>query len=387
MGRKLRDYGSFETCVGFLSAKNKSAWNAYKERANIARKRNVGLIQIVPERNLDLIIANGDNLNLRYWDGKSMHEISGEIPQVIYDRLNISDKRRTKIVDAMSKARITFVNPPEFREKCADKVKAYSVFINGQIPTPETYVYSPDCLEDILGKKGFAFVKKRVSSQGKNQIVIRELGKEDYLIIPSDNPDNLRRVNGLKPLLDYLNSVQIGEDYLVQEGINVDRLEGRAYDFRALFQKGSQGHLGMTCFYVRVGAPLSEQANIGKKGHPQDPYVVFENYESLKKEIDKMGRKVVKTFSNDSVVGEIGIDFVLDNKGNLIVIEANSKPGSKGIRTLREWNPLDKEYHNKSVIPYEYNNQLRGVWGKNLDKFLSRPILYAKHLCNSRDKK
>jgi glutathione synthase/RimK-type ligase-like ATP-grasp enzyme len=381
MGRKLLEYGSFKTCVGFLSGNNKYAWRAYKERADVARKRNVGLVQIVPQKDLDLRIANGDRAHLRYWDGKSMHELSEEIPQVIYDRLNISDKRRSKIVDAMSKTGISFINPPEFRGVCADKVKAYSVFIDGGIATPETHVFSAECLEDILEKKGFAFVKKRVSSQGKNQVVIRELGKQDYLIIPSSN-NQLQRVNGFNSVLQYLSQSDIGEDYLVQEGIYVDRLDGRAYDFRALFQRGSQGHLGMTCFYVRVGAPSSEQANIGKKGHPQDPYVVFEDYEKIKRDINKLGRKVVNAFSKDYSVGEIGIDFVLSEDGNLVVIEANSKPGSKGIRTLREWNPLDEQYHNRGVIPYEYNNQIRGKWGKSLDLFLSRPILYAKHLCN-----
>jgi hypothetical protein len=381
MERKLRDYASFETYVGFLSAKNKFAWRAYKERADIARKRNVALVQIVAQKDLDLRIVGGDKLNLRYWDGKSMHELSEEIPQVVYDRLNISDNRRVKIVEAMSKTGITFVNPPEFREVCADKVKAYNVFVNGGIATPETHIFSAECLEDILERKGFVFVKKRISSQGKNQIVIRELGKDDYLIIPSSD-NQLERVNGLNSVLGYLSECRVNEDYLVQEGIHVDRLEGRAYDFRALFQRGSQGNLGMTCFYVRVGAPSYEQANIGKKGHPQDPYVVFEDYEKLKREINKLGRKVVNAFSGEHDVGEVGIDFVLDEEHNLFVIEANSKPGSKGIRTLREWNPLDIEYCNKAVIPYEYNNQIRSKWGKSLDLFLSRPILYAKHLCN-----
>lgn len=96
-----------------------------------------------------------------------------------------------------------------------------------------------------------------------------------------------------------------------------------------------------------------------EKGHPQDPYVVFEDYETLKREINKLGRKVVTAFSSEHEVGEIGIDFVLDEKHNLFMIEANSKPGSKGIRTLREWNPLDPEYHNIAVIRYEYNNQIR----------------------------
>jgi hypothetical protein len=381
MGRKVRDYASFETSVGFLSAKNKFAWRAYKERADIARKRNIALVQIVPQKDIDLRIAGGDKLTLRYWDGKSMHELSEEIPQVVYDRLNISDNRRVKIVEAMSNAGTVFVNPPDFREICADKVKAYSVFCEGRIATPETHVFSAESLEDILEKKGFAFVKKRVSSQGKNQIVIRELGRQDYLIIPSSN-NQLQRVNSFNSVLQYLSQSDITEDYLVQEGMPVDRLDGRAYDFRALFQRGSQGHLGMTCFYVRVGAPSSEQANIGKSGHPQDPYVVFEDYEKLKRDINKLGRKAVTAFSHDHSVGEIGIDFVLSEEGNLVVIEANSKPGSKGIRTLREWNPLDDEYYKKGVIPYDYNNQIRSKWGKGLDQFLSKPMLYAKHLCN-----
>ncbi|MCM8831951.1 MAG: YheC/YheD family protein [Candidatus Omnitrophica bacterium] len=373
---RLKNYS-----IGFLADDNKLAWKSYKERADLARKRGIELFFIAPRENLASDILKRKKISTRFWDGKSMQEREIEIPKVIYDRLNISNKKRKELVSAFEEREAEFINPPSFREACADKVETYYLFFKAGLPTPETHVFSAECLEDILERKGFVFVKKRISSQGRNQVVIRELGREDFLIIPSYN-NQLQRVNGLRSVLNYLSELGVGEDYLVQEGINVDRLDGRAYDFRAIFQRGSQGHLGMTCFYVRVGAPSSEQANIGKKGHPQDPCVVFEDYEKLKQDINKLGRSVVNAFSERSKIGEIGIDFVLSEEGKLVVIEANSKPGSKGLRTLREWKPTEEDYHNKGVIPYEYDNQIRGKWGKSLDQFLSRPIMYAKHLCN-----
>jgi glutathione synthase/RimK-type ligase-like ATP-grasp enzyme len=376
---KIKSFDSFDTQVGFLSSKTKLAWNAYKERADIARKRNVALLQIVAEESLVSKILNDDIVYLKYWDGISMNEYYDYIPEIIYDRLNITEKIRDEIINALEQKNTIFINSPNFRKSCADKLKTSLLLETNQITSPKTYELTQENLKYLLNKKGFVFIKKIISSQGKNQIVIREIAKNDYIIIVSDN-NKLKRINGLNNLVDEFNYFIKTNNYLVQEGINVDRLDGRVYDFRAIFQKKNQLRTDLTCFYARVGAPLSEQANIGKKGHPQDPYLIFEEYEKLEKLIKNTGKKVINCFSNKDNIGEIGIDFVFDEDYELYVIEANSKPGSKGIRMLREYNPKDYLYQNKNIIQYEYNNQIRKIWGKKLDLFLSNPITYSKKI-------
>jgi hypothetical protein len=371
--------------VAWLSGDNKASWIAYKERAEIAKKQNVNLIKILNNDDVASKIIEGDKLSGRYWDGKSMHEVVIDVPEVFYDRTAIKNRSNffNEVVNSVQISGKNFINPPQFRDICKDKWLTYKLLYQNGIKTPETYIYSEDSLEHLLHKTGFVFVKERVSSQGKNQVVIRELDKNRYSMILSKDSLPLE-VKGFHDVIDNLSILGIEDNYIVQEGINVDRLETRVYDFRSLFQRGSQGRIGMTCFYLRVGALASEQANIGKKGHPHEPYVVFDDYDALQKQIRNVGQRVVKAFSKSYIFGEVGIDFVINEDSELIVIEANSKPGSKGLRILREWNPNDSKYYNSGVIPFEYNNDIRQNLGNKLNKFLSNPISYSKYMINTK---
>jgi hypothetical protein len=187
-------------------------------------------------------------------------------------------------------------------------------------------------------------------------------------------------LNTSESVANYLRITDINDKYIIQRGIGTDMLEERVYDFRALFQRGRGGKIGMTAFYIRVAAPDSKQANIGKKGHPQDPYVIFDNYDEVESEVRSVGKTIIDSLSKAYVVGEVGLDFVFDKDYKLYALEVNSKPASKGFRTLREWVPTDEDYVNKNVIPYEYNNKIRRIWGRRLLSFLKKPLHYAKYL-------
>ncbi|MEM4181728.1 MAG: YheC/YheD family protein [Candidatus Pacearchaeota archaeon] len=374
--------------VGYLSNKNIGAWRAYKERAELARRRGISLVNLlIDEENIQRI-SSGDNVFVRYWNGKSMEEKEIPCPSSFYDRTDVVSRPNSieNLLRLLEDNSCLFVNSPRFRELCIDKWKTYRLLEKNKIPQPKTSIYSEEAIEDFLRKFEFVFIKKRNSSQGKNQLVIKK-SASSYSLFSSDEETNLLEKANFDFLIQKLRERKIGKDFIVQQGIDVDTIDGRVYDIRAIFQRGSQGKIGMTCFYVRVGPKNSQQANISNGGHPQDPFVFFEDYEQVLRAVKKEGNKIIEATSKSFVVGEVGIDFVFDKKGDIYTLELNSKPGSIGLRTLREWKPTEEDYHNKGIIPLEYNNEIRKTWGRNLERFLLNPLLYCKYLVETTGEK
>ncbi|MEM4605649.1 MAG: hypothetical protein QW103_01260 [Candidatus Pacearchaeota archaeon] len=56
-------------------------------------------------------------------------------------------------------------------------------------------------------------------------------------------------------------------------------------------------------------------------------------------------------------------------------MELNSRPGSEGLRILREIEPSKEEFVKRGIIPFEYDNKRRKIWGEDLRKFLTKPLL------------
>ncbi len=106
--------------------------------------------------------------------------------------------------------------------------------------------------------------------------------------------------------------------------------------------------------------------------------MLFEHSKKVREEIRKTGLYVASKMSDN--FGEVGLDFVYDKNMKLYLLEANSKPGSKGLREIREWNPQDDVHVQNNVLQYEYTDKLRHTWGVRLHHFLTRPLLYAKYL-------
>lgn len=373
-----------EVLVGYLSNNNSGSWNAYKERAELAKRRGISLVNLlINEENIRRISAGGLVL-VRYWNGKSMEERETSCPVSFYDRTNVVNRPEEleNLLNLLSNRGCSFVNSPQFRELCIDKWRTYQLLEKNRVPQPKTSVYSEESLEDFIKHFGVIFIKKRNSSQGKNQFVVEKSGRS-YSLFSSDEKQPILESGNFDFLLQKLRERNLNQDFIVQQGIDVDTIEDRVYDIRAVFQRGSCGRMGMTCFYVRVGPRNSQQANISKGGHPQDPFVFFEDYEQVQKAVRKEGHKIIAAISKSYVVGEVGVDFVFDKKDNIYTLELNSKPGSSGLRTLREWKPTEEDYHNKGIIPLEYNNKIRGIWGRNLGRFLVNPLLYSKYLAET----
>jgi glutathione synthase/RimK-type ligase-like ATP-grasp enzyme len=296
-------------------------------------------------------------------------------PLVFYDKSPpLGKDMRSKFIEELIARGVLFVTNPRFRQLFADKWEQHRIFTEHKIPTPCTELLTRESAIAFMKRYRTVFVKPRVGSGGNDQTVIVRL--EQGFLVRRSSSKSPSLVLSLEDVLEYLPEQM--DDYIIQEGISVDRLDGRVYDFRVVCQRGKSGRFAMTGCYMRIGPPHSHQANIKKRGHPQDPALVFEEWPRIERELRVLSKKIFDAFGKG--LGEAGIDVVMTTSGRLLAIELNTRPGSKGFELMRAWVTDDKHHRKNLVLPYPYTNTTRRAWGRRLKLFKERPILFAEHL-------
>lgn len=385
--------------IGYLAASNsKSTMSTFKERSNDAIKIGVRLCLIgMTQENLEAI-REEKNIQVRVWKNNSfLEEISVPVPVVIYDRTPVGNS--TSKIDLFIEALIyfgcKFLNSPEVRMMARDKWAQFKFFATRGVRIPNTAKYTVAELTSFL-KKGMVFIKPRSGSEGKNQIIIKKVDGEIktpqiFKITNTFGKKTEVLVSGIKQVKEHLLNFPLSSDtYIIQEGVNIDKIEEeirgkkrtRSFDFRVIVQRAAKGNPLVTIAFIRVGPSSSDQANISQGGHPQDIESVFENHQDVISALKLEAVGIFNLLSESHTVSEMAFDFVSDKDENYWFIEMNSRPGTKGPRTLREWVPTDNMYARKGVILYDevYSNQRRQKWGARFLAFRVLPFYYGRTL-------
>jgi len=390
--------------IGYLVASSsKSTMSTFKERSNDAIKIGVRLCLIgMTQENLEAI-REGKNIQVRVWKNNSfLEEISIPVPMVIYDRTPVgnSSSKTDLFIEALIHAGCKFLNSPEVRMMARDKWAQYKFFATRGVKIPYTAKYTEAELSSFL-KKGLVFIKPRSGSEGKNQIIIKRVEGESktasvYKITNTFGKKTEVLVSGIKEVKKYLSDFPLSsQTYIIQEGVKIDCIEEevrgqkrqRSFDFRVIVQRTANGNPVVTIAFVRVGPPRSDQANISQGGHPQDIESVFENHQDVIETLKIEAIGIFNLLAESYTVSEMAFDFVKDTEDDfsLWFLEENSRPGTKGPRTLREWVPTDKMYARKGIILYDevYSNKRRQKWGARFLAFRVLPFYYGRTLVNS----
>jgi hypothetical protein len=385
--------------IGYLSATNrKSSRATFKERSNDAIKIRVRLCLIeMTQENLEAIREERD-IKVRIWKNNSfLEEISIPVPVVIYDRTPVgnSTSKTDLFIEALIYAGCKFLNSPEVRMMARDKWAQFKFFATRGVRIPQTAKYTVSELTSFL-KKGLVFIKPRSGSEGKNQIIIKKIAGESKTLPVFEITSTFSKkfqivVSGIKEVQKYLLNFTLSpETYIIQEGVAIDRLEEeigtkkrtRSFDFRVIVQRTTSSNPVVTICFIRVGPSRSDQANISQGGHPQDIESVFENHQEVTDSLKLEAIGIFNLLAESYTVSEMAFDFVSDKEGNYWFIEMNSRPGTKGPRTLREWVPADKLYARKGVILFDedYSNKRRQKWGARFLAFRILPFYYGRTL-------
>jgi glutathione synthase/RimK-type ligase-like ATP-grasp enzyme len=346
--------------------------SGFRAKALNARKAGIDLLEIgLSNGNLESISSKKSVHCTRFEGGQFLQsEIPFQSIGAIYDFYLYGEKSCGKLNDSiylsiaslLEKSGKPFVNYPGMISLCSDKWQCCQSLAGQGVPMPETSQYSPYSLQSFLDRFGFVFLKPRKGYEGRGQIVVRRQGNS----LSAVEGGSKTEFNSIVGLMRFLGSKGLGADWITQEGKVLIQIDGRIADFRAIFQRDSEGVLCETAIYARVGAKGSYQSNIGTAqgagGTARDPADIVGGWKELHGRISGLCISVVGAIERVTLrpVGEIGIDIAQSISGDLYFIEANTKLGHLGLLHLSELK--------------------KGPWEGRLENYLMRPIRYAKGL-------
>lgn len=289
-------------------------------------------------------------------------------PSVLYDRGSGMTRKRLPLQRVRSKIEantpVKKINSQHYFDKW-DLYRKLHKFSEIRPYIPETILYrSPSDLKKIFTLSNKVYVKRLVSSNGFKILCVEKISSgykcstftsrvKNYYARNLDEVDRtIRRMYGYGKVL-------------LQQGIDLIKIQNRNVDMRATVQRDGKGELGITDITVRVGENGSPVTST-RSGSRCIPFRKFfeKQLKFSKEEVNKLEANIFQfllkvyecTEKAYGSFGEIGIDFAIDKKGNIYLIECNAKPAKTSLSKS-----ADRKTRRKAFInPLDYAKFING---------------------------
>lgn len=268
-------------------------------------------------------------------------------PDIIHHRGHILRRPHAKYRAAkkvfQNHPKIKFLNPVHYFDKW-DLYK--TLFTNHQelrkyLPPTTLYTW-PAKLERIMNHHPAVYIKSRISSMGRR---VLRLQKENSVgVIYSYYTKRLirRKVRSVYSADRVIRSFFGKDKLIIQQAIPLFQIDHRNIDMRATLQRDGAGNLKIHSIVVRLGLAMSPITNFrtGSKVYRWEEF--FEKHstlfstldiETIKKEVEHFLLTTYQAIekSYGGPFGEMDIDFALDQKGGIWLIEPNAKPAKDSL--------------------------------------------------------
>jgi hypothetical protein len=273
------------------------------------------------------------NFSTKRWERKQF-----SLPDVIYVRGG-SGKEIDDLLSEFDRRGIKRINPIHaFNKGDLYEVLNQDEKLRPYLPLTEN-VETMDEIKRMIREQGKVYVKARRGRKGTKVMRIEKLS-DGYLYSYSILEDLVRRkVNTMKSLEKAISSFFGARPVIVQRAIDLVKVSNnRLCDFRAELQRNKNGEIDIVGVCIRVGrknSPITTHSS----AYRFDTYLqkIFPHYsnrqiEALKSRINDflidVYSGVEKSYGR---FGEIGIDFAVDKKGRIWLIECNAQSAKVSI--------------------------------------------------------
>lgn len=257
-----------------------------------------------------------------------------EYPHVIYDRLRLRGYKRYKIVyDEFED--IPFTN--EFFGNSISKLEVYDKLKStGQLDDAIIPYQKVNRVKDIfyfIYKYNIVILKPEVGSFARGVHYIEKLNNGiDYLVIKGEREKKFDQLR----LTHYLRDLIRNNVFIVQEYIATRTIDNHPFDIRAHMHKDGNGEWKFAMIYPRIGVNYATISSTSNGGYIGGILGFLErnfpklNSHRLKTKLEELSLQIANLFEKfySHSFSELGIDFAVDEDGNLKIIEINvNKPG------------------------------------------------------------
>lgn len=258
-------------------------------------------------------------------------------PTVIYNRLPNRKIEQHKLIKRVKERlqneyKIPWFNPGFFNKwdlylklKNEDSVSHY-------LPKTEKFI-NLDTIEAMLSKYQFVYLKPENGSLGSKVIVIRYNREEDlyYCRYREDTTNKLQKFSSLYILINHVFRKMNLNDFIVQQGISLIRINHQPVDFRVHTNKDANGKWQVTVIAAKIAGKGSTTTHVNNGGSVKTLEEIFEHDKAkrLNKKLSDAALKISEVLDQqlDGYIGEIGFDIGIDKNESVWLFEANSKPG------------------------------------------------------------
>jgi len=206
---------------------------------------------------------------------------------------------------------------------------------------PETCTYSGSNLNRMLQKYKLLYIKPIDGTWGLGILKVQRR-KKGYLVVGRDIEKGIVRYE--IPDYEILSWVQkwVGQSpFVIQQGLNLNLLPNKVTDMRVLIQKNRKGKWSITGQGMRVGGSKSPISNLHGGGMGKgvrtflEPILGSQRVNHILYQSHWISHVIAEVIERKyGRMMELGLDFGIDTKGQLWIIEVNDMPGRNIFRHM-----------------------------------------------------
>lgn len=272
------------------------------------------------------------------------------LPTIVYNRINYRSIESKKNIKLLFKRLENDNNIFVFNTRFLNKWEVHEILHS--IPScqrflPDTMKHSRKNLRALLGKHKEVFLKPINNSRGHGIIKIVSSHHNSFLYSKADkNIPKWHSCSSFYTLFEALNRMGIRENrYLIQEGIDLAKVNNQVFDLRTQVQKDGNGRWVITGVGARIAGKNRFVTHIPNGGtaasYENVINTVYGKKSSEKAKIDQ-GLQAICSLIPPALeeglkikLAILSLDIGVDNKGDLWLLEVNSKPASFDENDIR----------------------------------------------------
>ncbi|OWZ82783.1 YheC/YheD family protein [Natranaerobius trueperi] len=201
-----------------------------------------------------------------------------------------------------------------------------------------------------------------------DRLISKKFSNSNFELMYSNNKILTKYFYSFDQLINELNRLFQNSKAILQEEIDVIKVDGCNIDLRTEVQRNSEGKIELGPYMVRKGNKANHVTSTRSGGLVYSFDDFFRNKlnysdKTIAQIKERISKFLLKSFNAIESIygpfGEIGIDFAIDNNLNIWFIECNAKPGKDTIYLVCDNNTIYRSFSN----PLNYGKYL---WKTNI---------------------
>ncbi|QRG65408.1 YheC/YheD family protein [Brevibacillus choshinensis] len=300
------------------------------------------------------VMAGEEKVRGYFWNGSRLVPRLVQIPRVIHNRVLTGNARARGVISRLSKKKKVF-NGLVVRDK---RRVHQMLWKNPQIRKylPHTVAYSPSQLRQFLEMYRVVYVKPSIGSVGIGVARIERHGNEYHFIASKK-----KKTMSLNQLMRTVRSWVGGKRFLIQQGIQLARYEGKTFDIRVSVQRNADKEWAVSGMVAKVANQHNKLSNLSRGGRAVPlttaiaPTIAEDAQAETMERIKEAAIEIARQYSHHfPSLADLGMDMGIDEKGNPYLIEVNVRDQRYSFYKAGEKAMFKQTYRH----PLEYGHTL-----------------------------